>query len=325
MFDAPSLWQFLCVCTIILVASTGCSSKATPSRLPTQEETVPTPTPSSVPPEKITDGSSNEEGLTLIYIDRFDIKDKSEGLSEPSGLVLSNLNDALWTVSDNENKIFHLTLQGELQKKRSFRTAEKGLEGITLDPTGEHLFMVQEDDNEILKVQLTSQDLVDRRRLFEMSGYEAVAAAFAQGGKNKGLEGITWNTSTDRLFVLKEGEPGLLVEVASDLNSIYLHRTLNHQNGFRDDDVVDADLDYSGLSYDVKRNAFWIVSDKGRRIFLYDWTSDRVLYSAALDYSQDGVRSEIEKAEGVVLDVERDRLYVVSDAEARLYVYDVEG
>ena len=85
------------------------------------------------------------------------------------------------------------------------------------------------------------------------------------------------------------------------------------------------EIDYSGLCYDSERKAIWIVSDKARRLFLYDWGTDRVIDSAPLGYSVDGDFKEVEKVEGVAVDPAADRLYVVSDEEARLYVFDLRG
>ena len=60
-----------------------------------------------------------------------------------------------------------------------------------------------------------------------------------------------------------------------------------------------------------------------KRLFLYDLDQGQVIQSAALGYEKDGEFREIEKAEGVAVDAEHHRLYVVSDAEARLYVFDL--
>lgn len=261
--------------------------------------------------------------MQLVYIDRFDIKNKDEGLREPSGLTLTAAGDALWTVSDDEKKVFQLTLQGKLQKAQSFKFTAKGLEGIALDPTGAFLLTVKEEDNELFLINVNTHKVVQQKRLADLQGYAQVAADFANSDKNKGLEGVTWNSGANTIFVLKEGEPGLLLELSADLSKILAHKRLNRQNGFVDNDVSDAKLDFSGLFYDATRRNFWIVSDQGQRLFLYDWAANRVVESIPLAYSRNGRTQEIEKAEGVAFDPAASRLYVVSDAEARLYVFEV--
>ncbi len=269
-------------------------------------------------------GRTAKPALQLTYLDYFDIRYKTAGLREPSGLALSYEKDALWTISDDKKRIFQLTFQGDLQKDSLFDIPDEGLEGIALQPGGEFLFMVQEEKNEIIKINVATRAVADRRRLADMADYTVVADYLASGGSNKGLEGITWNSASDTLFVMKEGVPGLLLEVSPDLNTILNHKLLNAQNGFRDNDVFEEKLDFSGIDYDHKRSLFWIVSDKGQRLFLYDWNSNRVRQTTALSYRSNGVYHEIAKAEGVAIDPDTDRLHVVSDAEARLYIFDVQ-
>ena len=56
---------------------------------------------------------------------------------------------------------------------------------------------------------------------------------------------------------------------------------------------------------------------------MYDWKANKVMQSARLGYGNKGKYREIEKAEGVAIDPDTHRLYVVSDKEARLYVFDI--
>jgi len=264
-----------------------------------------------------------QQSFSLTYLDRFNIENEAEGLSEPSGLALSHGHNALWTVSDDTKKIFKMSLDGDLKKDDSFKISDKGLEGITLDPTGKFLLAVKEESNEIIEIRIDTQDVTDRQRLADMAGYDSIAQYFSGSGANKGLEGITWNGETGTIFVMKEGDPGLLIEVSSDLQTIRSHQLLNEANGFRDPEVGAEELDFSDLCYDPSRDRFWIISDKAKRLFLYDWKGDAVVQSATLGYGKDGEYREIEKAEGVAIDTDTNRLYVVSDEETRLYVFDI--
>lgn len=272
-------------------------------------------------------------GITLTFLERHKIEDEAQGLKEPSGLALTPARDGLWTVSDDTGKVFRLDLQGRLDASGSFAVPLEGLEGITLDGGGGHLVVVKEEDredgrdepDEIIRIGIEARAIVERRRLDELAGYDAVARHFEGGEENKGLEGIAWNPDSGSFFLLKEGEPGLLLEVSADLRSLLSHRVLSWSNGFRDDDRSSEKIDYSGLVYDASRAAFWIVSDKARRLFLYDPTADAVLQHTALGYVKDGEYREIEKSEGVAFDHEAGRLYVVSDEDARLYVFDLRG
>jgi uncharacterized protein YjiK len=265
-----------------------------------------------------------EMSLSLTFLNRIDINNATEGLNEPSGLALSHEKNALWTVSDQTKKIFKLNLAGELQKDNAFEIPDEGLEDIALDPTGEFLFTVKEEGNEIIKLNVKTQEVADRRALSEMAGYDTIARHFENSPPNKGLEGITWNIDTGSIFVVKESTPGLLIELSADLATIHHHVLLNEANGFIDDEAVGDKLDFSGICYDRNRKYFWIVSDKGQRLFLYDWQRNKVIQSLALGYDLNGEHREIEKAEGIAIDPVSNRLFVVSDREARLYVFGIK-
>ena len=266
---------------------------------------------------------ADELSLSLTYLARYNIEDESEGLNEPSGLALSHGKNALWTISDDTDKIFKLGLDGELKEEKSFTIPIEGFEGITLDPGGEFLFTIKEEHNVIITIQVDPQEVVARKGLAEMTGYDTVKQYFPTNEDNKGLEGITWNTTTGTIFVIKEGHPGVLIEVSSDLQTIQRHKLLNDENGFFDIEVTGDQIDFSGICYDARRDRFWIVSDKAERLYMYDWKENTVIQSFRLGYGKDGEYREIEKAEGVAIDPDSNRLYVVSDKEVRLYVFDI--
>lgn len=261
--------------------------------------------------------------ITLHYLTRYDLRDVHNDLREPSGLALVPGTNQLWTVSDDNRRLFAISTTGDYLEELSFPLDRKGLEGVALEPTLRYLFAVQEENNVILQIDLAAQEVFKQLRLKHMSGYDKVAPFFEGSDPNKGLEGIDWHTTRGTLFMLKEGEPGLLLELSADLATIHTVRHLTTQNGFVDDDVAEQALDFSGLFFDVVHDWFWIVSDRGQRLFLYDWEEDRVVQSLPLRYERNGKTHEIEKAEGVVYDAVAGRLYVVSDKEARLYVFAV--
>jgi uncharacterized protein YjiK len=267
--------------------------------------------------------------FTLAYSHHVKIKDKEAGLTEPSGLALSLDRTVLWTISDDTRRVFQLSLEGDLLEDKSIEVADKGLEGIALDPAGGTLLAVKEETNEILTIDIKTHE-VKGYALADMKCYDEVARYFAGKKKrkkkdnNKGLEGITCNEETGTIFVLKEQGPGLLVEVSPNLQEILSHKLLNDQNGFCDPDLAPDEIDFSDLCYDPSRGCVWIISDQASRLFLYDWKDNRVIHSEKLSYSRKGKDRPIKKAEGVAIDPKSNRLYVVSDAKAQLYVYQID-
>ena len=123
--------------------------------------------------------------------------------------------------------------------------------------------------------------------------------------------------------MIKESQPPLLIQISEELDAILEHRILTQENGFLDTDIPQEKFDVSGMSYDQARDKLWIVSDKAKRVFVYDWETNNVLTSFPLGYGENGTYHEIRKAEGIALDG-NERLYIVSDSEASLYVYHVQ-
>ena len=133
------------------------------------------------------------------------------------------------------------------------------------------------------------------------------------------------NTRNQRVFVVKEGSPGLLIELDPSCSSILSSRLLTAENGFSHPKLEQRKLDFSGLSYDSQRDTIWIASDKGRCLFHYDWTRDRVLQRLDLLLDDGGETKRVRQAEGVAVDPQRGRVYVVSDRDAELYVFKLHG
>ncbi len=256
--------------------------------------------------------------LNLEYLKRVSIKYKSVGLNEPSGIVLTKDKDALWVVSDDKKCIFQVDLNGNLKSGATIEIEGTDLEGITLDDQG-ILYAVSERKNKIIAID--NGQIIKVRKIKSMKGYSHIAKYFEKHDNN-GLEGIT--SYKNSLFLLKEAAPGILIEISNDLEAIKSHRFLEEKNGFDDDDIKGKKIDYSGICfYSSTGQIFLIVSDKAKRLFLYDWEKDKVIKSFPLAYTKKGKGREIKKAEGITYNPDNKRLYIVSDEEARLYVFEL--
>ena len=265
------------------------------------------------------------EDLTLSLIAHHRILDRAAGLNEPSGLTLNTDGTALFTVSDDTKAIFKLDLRGRLRISESFFIGVDDLEGITISTDGRRLLAVHEQTNSIITVDIASRKEISRQPLAAMENFGLVADHFPDPPDNKGLEGITVNTRNNHVFVVKEGRPGVLIEISPDLQAIIAARVLTTRNGFEHPRVGPDKLDFSGLSHDSTHDTLWISSDQGQCLFHYDWSADQVLQRLDLNLESDRKSSRIRKAEGVAFDPVKRRLYVVSDRDARLYVFQVNG
>ena len=71
-------------------------------------------------------------------------------------------------------------------------------------------------------------------------------------------------TRNNHVVVVKERQPGLLIELDSTLTTILSTRVLQPSQGFMHPELKAEKLDFSGLSYDSRSDTLLIVSDKGR-------------------------------------------------------------
>ena len=265
--------------------------------------------------------------LRLELISRHRIRDPGIGLNEPSGLSLNADGTALYTVSDDTKAIFCMDLEGRVSIHDCFFIPTQGLEGIAISTDGTQLLAVQEETNSLITIDIISRRELHQRPLSAMAHYSSLAEHFPDQPDNKGLEGITVNTTNEHVFVVKEAEPGLLIELDAACSTILSSRQLSEANGFSHPELRSDQLDFSGLSYDRQRDTLWITSDKGQCLFHYDWHGDAVLQRLDLVFTPNDKPNDkpkrIRKAEGVAIDPDRGRVYVVSDRDARLYVFNL--
>ena len=259
--------------------------------------------------------------MRLELLSRHRIRDPGLGLNEPSGLTLNADGSALYTVSDDTKAIFRLDLKGRVSVSDSFFIGLDDLEGIALRGDDSELLVVEERSNSVVVVDLSSRRERYRRPLSAMTNYDTIAHHFPDPPDNNGLEGITVNTRNNHVVVVKERKPGLLIELDSTLTTILSTRVLQASQGFMHPELKAEKLDFSGLSYDSSSDTLWIVSDKGRCLFQYDWAGDTVLQRLDLTISTGDKPKRIRKPEGVAFDPGRKRMYVVSDRDADLYVF----
>ncbi len=221
---------------------------------------------------------SLEEEPRLELIDTYSID-----VDEPSGLDLALDNMSLWTVSDKRSKMYQLNLTGQILQEISISGTD--LEGITLDTSGETLWVVQESLGEVLQIDTLGNEI------------QRITISAVRDGAG-GLEGITINSINNHLFLLKEKDPSVLIELDNEFETILFKRISTAQ-------------DYSGMDYDEIENELWIVSDQNRKVYRYD-LSGNVLKSYPIN---------VDKAEGIAVDSENNLIYIVSDSADSLYVY----
>lgn len=222
----------------------------------------------------------DDGGVTISKIEEYNIS-----VLEPSGLSLSNDNNSLWSVSDNTGEIYNLTLDGVLITTLPFKGED--LEGIAIDKNDNSLWIVQEGTREVINVSVTGTEL--SRHKIAVDGNEP----------NSGLEGICIDKNLTK-FVINEKAPMLFAK----LNPDFSINTLQE---------LSISEDLSGITYDEKRDVFWIASDKSQ--LLMQWSPSKGLINS--------FELPFKKAEGIAINTSTNILYIVSDKTEMLYLYRI--
>jgi uncharacterized protein YjiK len=213
------------------------------------------------------------------------LSNHSLSIGEPSGLALDASRSSLWTVGNDPQRIYRLSLDGQIQNILDYEGDD--IEGIAADPLDGTLWIVEEDRREV--VHLNSSGRVLERHQLDLTGEQ-----------NSGLEGICLDPD-GATYVLNEKNPGLFISLNADLS-------------MKSQRQLDFAKDFSGLSCDSNRSAFWVLSDQSRTLFLWS-PEEGVLGGYALPFT---------KAEGVAVDPVDDLVYIASESESMLYVYRIE-
>ncbi|MDU9049517.1 MAG: hypothetical protein Q3M30_11735 [Candidatus Electrothrix sp. Rat3] len=257
-------------------------------------------------------------------------------LTEASGLALSHSGKSLWTISDENKKyVFKMTLQGDPKDSESFKLldypyAKAGIEGICLSADGQYMYIVDETEFAIIPIKITPGSIEAKVmsppiKIKKLPGYKEKVAPYLLDKKNKGPEGITVHTCSGDIYVLiEQGRENkklgpLLVRIDNTLKEILEARVLTKDQGFigvAQDEAIDG----SGIDFDrtdVSKNRFYIVSDKGERVFLYDWDTNTGKVVRDLGYKH---------GEGIAYDPAGPTLYIVTDGgsknDSKLYRYE---
>ena len=171
--------------------------------------------------------------LQLELLEHHPIRDAASGLNEPSGLALDRQGTSLYTVSDDTRIIFNLDLKGRIIPDSSFLINVKDLEGLAVTADDKTILAVQEESNLIIRFDIFSRKEIQRIRLATLKNYDQISMYFNHANRNKGLEGIIIDFINNHIFVVKEGEPCLLIELDSECKMIVNYCKLNEKHGFK--------------------------------------------------------------------------------------------
>lgn len=164
----------------------------------------------------------------------------------------------------------------------SVTTVSADLEGVALSRTADSIYVVEERTRSVVTYRADGTKL---------SSFTADVSTLP----NNGLEGITVGTNGN-LFVLNEKAPGMILEFTRQGTEVR-RMTLTYA------------LDYSGLFYDGTADCLWVVSDESKKVMKLSMTG-ALIKEWLLPFT---------KGEGIT--IVRDTMYIVNDADAKMYVF----
>ena len=240
--------------------------------------------------------------LDLEYSSHLSLYYPQIGVSEPSGLAIDATGTGFWIVSDESDTVFRLEANGGLWAFTGGDRRLRDLEGITVDMANERLLLVSEQTASIIEIPLSPPHQVSSVQIQGMRSSVDLGNALTE--RDNGLEGVTVDPASGAVFVLKEAEPRLLVEIAPTLDRIISVRNL--------DEVLPEDEDVSGLAVDPRRSGLWIVSDRGKSVHFLPHDASAVA-SFDLVWRKGNRLRQLDNAEGVAISPDGRSLFVVTD------------
>ena len=254
------------------------------------------------------------DAFDLKYVSHLEMHRPDVGLTEPSGLAVDPDASGWWIVSDEARTIFRLDADGEISPYIDFDARLHDLEGLAVDEGNSRLVVVSEHSGSILTVSLKPPHRIEPIDLAALPAPMDLSDALED--RNDGLEGVGVDPATGNVFVLKERNPRLLIEVAPSFERVVSVRNL--------DDVFPGDEDVSGLTLDPERKGFWIVSDVGKSVHFLPYLGDEIA-TFDLIWRDGSQKHRLDSAEGVALSPDGHSLFVISDdgKDSRLVQYEI--
>lgn len=205
---------------------------------------------------------------------------------EPSGLDLTYDETGFWVVSDENSSVYLIDSWGK--EIKSFKVDGYDLEGITVIDKA-RIAVVLERTREVVVLDTSGTEL--KRVKLELTGE-----------LNSGLEGITYDPEQKKFYVVNEKDPILLL-------------TLDEHLAELSRDTLNFLKDASGIYFDSAHNKLWILSDENQMIVNTNLSGKEIYEKYVI---------KVEQPEGVTLNKNGTRLYIVSDIQGSLYVFNLE-
>ncbi len=204
-------------------------------------------------------------------------------MPEPSGLALDPDGAHLWIVSDRKGQIYKVDLMGNTIAKVDIKARD--YEGVGINAEGNLLYVLDETKNRIT--------------CYDLSGDKTCELDLPIKSSNKsGAEGLDVDWETGNFIVVNEKNPRLIIEMTPEGKEV---KRL---------DVTPLN-DLSAVCINPKNKDIWLLSDEDQKLLHVD-RENKILDVYLMDIIQ---------MEGLGIDFEKKRIYIVSDSEEELHIF----
>ena len=221
-----------------------------------------------------------------------------------SGLTYDQDRDQLWAVVNNPEELLTLSKQGEVLARYPL-SGFSDVEGVAY--LGDDLLLLAEErDHALVMVALPGKP----GALFR-EDYRALTLGISLDG-NQGFEGVGYDRSGDRLFVVKEHSPRKLYEIRGLKTS--LSGDFNLKVIDRDKWILDKGFatDLSSVHFDESTGHLALLSEESKLLMELDGDTGKLISFRSLLGGFAGLQRSVPQGEGMALDADGD-LYLVSE------------
>jgi uncharacterized protein YjiK len=206
---------------------------------------------------------------------------------DASALTVHSDSGHLWVITDDQVRLVEFTCQGELIREVELIGFDDA-EGLC--HVGGNRFLVAEEK----KMCITLVDVPPDSKKLKAGG--PCIQLDVKSKKNKGLEGVSYDSATDTLFAIREAKPPAVYRVQP---------LLDRERSTTSEWSVDLDGfdDLSDTFFDPATGWLWLVSHESKVAAAFDARRVRVV-EVVLKKGQHGLPEDVEQAEGIA----RDRL-----------------
>ncbi|OYW96076.1 MAG: DNA-binding protein [Pseudomonadales bacterium 32-61-5] len=220
-----------------------------------------------------------------------------------SGLTFDDRRNHLWAVVNNPEELIALDRDGTFLARYPL-SGFVDVEGITY--LGDDLLVMAEERSQSLVIVPVPQ----APGALQREDYASITLALGDG-ENSGFEGVGYDRSGDRLFVVKEHSPRKLYEIQGIRASLsgQMNLKIIDREAWIEDKGMASDL--ASVHFDERTGHLVLLSEEAKLLMELDANGSLVSYRS-LWRGFAGLESSVPQAEGVTFDAGGD-MYLVSE------------